>query len=221
MLDWFKKHKYPTFWKAYLSLCKAKMPKSFEEAHFVVFDTETTGLDTKEDRILSIGAVKLKGNNIPVAETFELYLKQDKFNEKSVEIHGILKEGKFQKLSEAEAIESFIKYIGNSILIAHHAAFDVEMINLALKRLGLGKLKNKTVDTGIFYKKIKDVENKHYGLDELCAVFKISKHDRHTASGDAYITAILFLKILAKLRTERTVHFDDLFINRSEGSGLV
>ena len=220
MLDWFRKNKYPDFWKAYLALFKTKMPKTFEEANFVIFDTETTGLDTQEDRILCIGAVKLKNNEIDIAEIFELYLIQDKFNEASVEIHGILKDGKLQKVTEEEAIESFINYIGNGILVAHHTAFDVEMINIALKRIGLGKLKNKSIDTGVFYKKLKNVANKHYSLDALCAEFNISKHDRHTASGDAYITALLFLKILSKLRTERTVHFDDLFINRSENSAL-
>lgn len=221
MFDFFKKHNYPEFWKEYLALFKTKTSKNFTEASFVVFDTETTGLDINEDRILSIGAVKLKNHSIDVAEIFELYLLQDKFNANAVEIHGILKDGKLEKVTEEEAISAFIKYIGNSILIAHHTAFDVAMINNALKRLKLGKLKNKTIDTGIFYKKLKGISNKHYGLDELCSVFNISKHDRHTASGDAYITALLFLKILAQLKSERTVHFDDLFINRSEGSGLV
>ena len=77
------------------------------------------------------------------------------------------------------------------------------MINKALERNGLAILKNRTLDTATLYKKtlIKSylLERKdHYTLDDLADKFDISKKDRHTAMGDAYITAIAFLKIVKK-----------------------
>jgi len=220
MWNWFKQKKYPDFWKEYLQKFKQKQPKSIETTRFVVFDTETTGLDITNDRILSIGTIGISNNQIEVSDTFEKYLIQDKYKAETVEIHGILKEGSFQKISEKEAIEKFIKYIGNSVLIAHHAAFDIEMINAALKRMNLPKLKNKSIDTGILYKKLAGKKDNHFNLDVLCEEFNIPKHDRHTASGDAFITALLFLKIISKLKKERTVHYSDLF-RTSNNSGLI
>jgi DNA polymerase-3 subunit epsilon len=189
-----------------------------ENTRFVVFDTETTGLDIATDRILSIGAIGIFNNIIDVQDGFEIYLKQDQFKAETVEIHGILKEGKLAKLPEAEAMENFIAYIGNAVLVAHHTAFDIEMINASLKRMELPKLKNKTIDTGILYKKLEGKKDSHFNLDVLCKEFNIPKHDRHTAAGDAFITALLFLKIVSKLKKERNLHYSDLFrVSGKEG----
>lgn len=220
MISWFKHKKHPDFFKSYLKTFKEKQPKSIETTRFVVFDTETTGLDITKDRILSIGAVAINNNTIDVSDSFELYLKQDEFNAETVEIHGILKEGNLTKIEESDAIEQFITYLNNSVIIAHHAAFDIEMINMALKRMELPKLKNKNIDTGILYKKLEGKKDNHFNLDVLCDEFHIPKHDRHTASGDAFITALLFLKIISKLKLERMVHYSDLF-RTSNINGLI
>ncbi|MDH7448378.1 3'-5' exonuclease [Aquimarina sp. 2201CG14-23] len=207
--------KQPDFWKEYLTLFKNRhQKKTIDKVRFVVFDTETTGFDYIDDRILSIGAVAIHNNVIEVADHLELYLKQDVFNSDTVEIHGIRKNNDFNMISEPDAIEKFIKYIGNSILIAHHADFDKKMINKALQRIGLGKLQNRFLDTGVLFNNTKhilysaDKRTKHYSLDELCDDLMISKSDRHTASGDAFITAIAFLKITSKLKTDKV---SDLF----------
>lgn len=214
----FHKNK-PKFWQDYLKLFKQKQPQSIATTHFIVFDTETTGLDFKTDCILSIGAVSLKNNVIDVSKGFEIYLQQDKFNTESVKIHGILKEGN-HKVPEKEAIIAFVNYIGNSVLVAHHAAFDISMINITLKRMKLGTLRNKVIDTGILYKKLAGKKNKHFNLDVLCKEFNIKTNDRHTAAGDAFITSQLFLKILSKLKQERQIHYSDLFRN-SNKQGLI
>jgi len=220
MFSWFKYKNYPIFWNEYLKKFKTSQPKSLENTRFVVFDTETTGLETSIDRILSIGAIGIFNNVIDVSDSLEVYLKQDKFKAETVEIHGILKEGNLLKMNENEAIEQFINYVGSAVLVAHHTAFDIEMINTALKRLNLPKLKNKSIDTGILYKKLEEKKESHISLDALCTEFNIPKHDRHTASGDAFITSLLFLKIISKLKQERNVHYSDLF-RVSNKNGLI
>lgn len=218
MISWFKYKNYPFFWTNYSKKFKQKQPKNIEDTRFVIIDTETTGLDLVDDRILSIGAIGIFNNVIDVADSFEIYLKQNEFKAETVKIHGILKEGNLTKLRESEAIENFIEFIGNSVLVAHHIAFDIEMINTALKRLELPKLKNKMIDTGILYKKLEGKKDSHFNLDVLCKEFNIPKHDRHTAAGDAFITALLFLKIISKLKKERNLHYSDLFrVSGKEG----
>ncbi|MBT8246131.1 MAG: 3'-5' exonuclease [Winogradskyella sp.] len=210
-MNWFKRKSYPDFWNAYISKFEAPDKQDLEDIRFVIFDTETSGLNTKSDRILSIGSIAITNLQIVVSDQYECYVKQDAFNSETVQIHGLLKEGHLQKQDEEQAIKYFLEYIENSVLVAHHAAFDIAMINHSLLRMGLPKLKNKVLDTGNLYQKIKKNTLKiHYGLDELAKEYSIPLHDRHTASGDAYITALLFLKIVAKLRANQNLNLKDL-----------
>ena len=200
LFNWFKKDKksYPEFWQNYLACFDAKTDKNRGQ-RFVVFDTETTGLDARSDVILSIGAIGICGNSIVVNDHLELFVEQSIFKRESVTIHGILKEGKEKKLTETEAVVQFLDFIKDSTLVGHHVRFDVSMVNAALQRMGLGKLKNRSMDTDLMYQKFKGLpEDQHSGLDELCRVFKIQKSDRHTAAGDAFITALIFLRLKNK-----------------------
>jgi DNA polymerase-3 subunit epsilon len=160
----------------------------------------------------------LQNGVISVQDSFEIYLHQDHYDKSTAQIHGILKDLLVKRPTELEALQQFLDFLGDSIIIAHHTVFDVTMINKALERNGLPQLTNKTLDTAYLYKKTliqshlferKD----HYTLDDLADKFDISKKDRHTALGDAYITAIAFLKIVKKLREKKAVSLNQLFKN--------
>ena len=210
-MNWFKRKTYPEFWHKYVAHFKKSKHHKLKDIRFIVFDTETTGLNTKEDRILSIGCVGIENFKIKIADQLESYVIQEHFNADTVKIHGLLKEGTLSKLEEEEAIIQFLDFVKDAVLVAHHAAFDVAMINNALKRMQLPKLKNKVLDTGHLFQKTKlDTTKEHFGLDELSKRFNIPLHDRHTASGDAYITAILFLKLLAILNKNGDLTLKDL-----------
>jgi DNA polymerase-3 subunit epsilon len=183
---------------------------------FVVLDTETTGFDYENDRILCIGAIVLQNNRISIQDSFEIFIEQEHYNQDTAQIHGILKDFVLDRPKELEALEQFLAFLGDSIIIAHHTKFDVTMINKALERNELPKLKNRTLDTAVLYKKTLIVSNllevkENYTLDDLADKFDISKKDRHTAMGDAYITAIAFLKILKKLREKKEITLKELF----------
>jgi DNA polymerase III subunit epsilon len=190
--------------------------EALDTTRFVVLDTETTGFDYENDRILCIGAVVLLNNTIPLQESFEIYIQQEHYNTNTAQIHGILKASVLDSPNELAALQQFVQYLGDSIIVAHHSNFDVTMINKALERNGLPKLKNKTIDTALIYKKTLLyspllVQKENYTLDELADKFDISKKDRHTAMGDAYITAIAFLKILNKLKEKKGFSLQQLF----------
>ncbi len=183
---------------------------------FVVLDTETTGFDYENDRILCIGAIVLQNNTISIQDSFEVYIEQEHYNKATAQIHGILKDFVLDRPKELEALEQFLAFLEDSIIIAHHTKFDVTMINKALERNELPILKNRSLDTAVLYKKTLIVSNlleirENYTLDDLADKFDISKKDRHTAMGDAYITAIAFLKILKKLREKGEVTLKELF----------
>ncbi|WP_394777080.1 PolC-type DNA polymerase III [Flavobacterium sp.] len=202
------------FWKKKKNLFDENL--TIEETRFVVLDTETTGFDYDNDRILCIGALVLQNGVISIQDSFEVYLEQEHYDKATAQIHGILKAFVIQRPTELEALQQFLAFLGDSVIIAHHTIFDVTMINKALERNGLPELTNKHLDTAILYKRtlIKShlFERKdHYTLDDLADKFDISKKDRHTALGDAYITAIAFLKIVKKLKEKKHINLNSLF----------
>jgi DNA polymerase-3 subunit epsilon len=193
-----------------------ELSNDIDAVRFVVLDTETTGFDYTTDRILCIGAIVLQNNTIPINGSFEVFIQQEHYDQATAKIHGILKEFVIDRPTELAALQQFLDFLGDSIIIAHHTIFDITMINKALERNGLPELKNKTLDTAILYKKTLLVSNllerkENYSLDELADKFDISKKDRHTAIGDAYITAIAFLKILNKLKEKKEITLKQLF----------
>ncbi|WP_084022339.1 PolC-type DNA polymerase III [Chlorobaculum limnaeum] len=176
-----------------------------EEVRFVIFDTETSGFDLVRDRILSIGAVAMNGSKIDVADSFEVLLRQEAIGGKeAVSVHGILKRDLNQGLEEDEAVCRFLDYLGNGVIVAHHADFDIAMVGRVLSRRYGIKLFNEALDTASFAKRLEkgpyyNLAHKsgEYRLDNLCERYGICLYDRHTAPGDAYLTAQLFQRLLA------------------------
>ncbi|WP_035671016.1 PolC-type DNA polymerase III [Flavobacterium sp. 83] len=218
MMNFFEKCKAVLlkFWNKYEISFDEEIPNTIDDTRFVVLDTETTGFDYINDRILCIGAIVLQNNTIPIHDSFEIFIQQEHYDKATAKIHGILKEFILDRPNELQALQQFLAFLGNSIIIAHHTVFDITMINNALERNGLPKLTNKTLDTAVLYKKTLLVSHllerkDSYSLDELADKFDISKKDRHTAMGDAYITAIAFLKIVNKLRAKKKLTLQQLF----------
>ncbi len=176
-----------------------------ENLSYVVLDTETTGLDPERDRILSIGAVRVHYGRILVKEALELYLEQEHFDRNSVPIHGILREGVHPRISEAEALGQLMAYTGDALIVGHHISFDRAILQKGLARQGLQPLQNKCLDTGLLYQntllKTPLLRRKEfYSLDDLARRFDLPRTDRHTALGDAYLTAMALMHILELLK---------------------
>lgn len=195
MLDWLKNinKEYPEFWKTYLSKFEQKSKR------YVVFTTETSGLNPERDVILSIGSFAIINNKIYIGDSFESVLLQYKYYNDNGLSNEFILESKMKKLSEPDAIHAFIDYIGNAVLIGHHIDFDVEMINNALARLDCGRLKNEALDIDVMHRKLVDINDKQFSLDELSEIYKLPKTYRNSPSEDAYTIALLFLKLKKRL----------------------
>ena len=194
--DWLTGGSLPQFWKNYLSLFEndGGGPK-----RYVVFDMETSGLDWKEDVVLSIGCIGISNNAIEVNDFLEIYIQQDRYSPQSVAMRGVIRDSA-EKVVEAEGLIRFLNFVKDATLVGHNVNLDIEMLNQALKRLDLGRLKNPVMDTNVLYLRWKDLpEDEHATLDELCDALKIKRNDTHTASGNAFITALVFLKLKSKL----------------------
>ncbi|MFH6991344.1 PolC-type DNA polymerase III [Flavobacterium sp. FlaQc-48] len=195
MLDWIKNinKEYPDFWKEYLTKFETKPNR------FVVLSTETSGLNPNKDVILSLGAFSVIEDSIVIKDSFEAVLLQYKFLQDNGLSNEFIIDSKMLKMPEPDALEALINFIGNAILVGHHINFDIEMLNAALERLDCGRLKNEALDVDMMYRKLMDINDKQYSLDDLTEIFKIPKSDRNSSSEDAYKIALLFLKLKSRL----------------------
>ena len=195
MLDWLKNinKEYPEFWKNYISKFDEK------SSRFVVLSTETSGLSPTKDVILSIGAFAVVNDSVLIGDSFETTLLQYKFFHDNGLLNEFMVESKMKKLPEPEAIESLIEFIGNSVIVGHHVDFDVEIINQALERMECGRLKNEALDIDVMHRKLLDINDKQFSLDELSKIYNLPVSDRNSAAEDAYKTALLFLKLKSRL----------------------
>ena len=170
---------------------------------YIVFDTETTGLNPKDDEILSIGAVKIKGNKIITSETFEVYVKNSKeINAKSIEIHGIRECDLKNATDVEEAIEDFLHFIGSRPLIGYYLEFDVAMINKYIKPMFGITLPNKMIEVSEIYfeKEITLIPQGNIDLrfDTILKNYDIPNMGVHNAVNDAIMTAMIYLKLTTK-----------------------
>ena len=195
MLDWLKNinKEYPDFWKDYLAKFETKPNR------FVVMSTETSGLNPDKDVILSLGAFSVVDDSIVIKDNFESVLLQYKFLHDNGLSNEFIIESKMIKMPEPDAMEAFINFLGNAILVGHHINFDIEMLNAALERLDCGRIKNEALDVDVMYRKLMDVNDKQFSLDDLCEIYKIPKSDRNSSAEDAYRIALLFLKLKSRL----------------------
>ena len=173
------------------------------EVRFVVLDSETTGFSPVLDRILTIGAVVVQDGEIRLDDSFDALLRVTG-DVGPVAIHGVTPEQTQRGFEEPEAIERFLEYLRDGVCVGHHIGHDVSMLDAALERMGSDvRLLNRTLDTaditlylaqdGAF----SGVKLPHHlTLDTLADLFGVIPHDRHTASGDAFITALVFLRLL-------------------------
>lgn len=195
MLDWIKNinKEYPDFWKLYLAKFETKSNR------YVVLSTETTGLNPKKDVILSFGAIGVIEDTIRIGDNFEVVILQYKYLHDNGLSNEFLIESKLTKLAEPIAIKSLVDYIGNAVLVGHRIHFDIEIINDVLEKMECGKLKNEALDLEIMHRKLNDITNKSFSLDDLIKHYKLPQTEKNSASDDAYSIALLFLKLKTRL----------------------
>ena len=169
---------------------------------FVCLDCEMTGLDPRKDRLVSIGAAAVAGGEIDLGDVFEALLKVE-HNTSAVTVHGITRDHARRGMDEPDAVRALLAYLGDDVLVGHHVGADVGILDAAALHHFGRRLGNRTVDTmdlALFLERAGAFAGKEplrdFELDSLCARFGIVPHDRHTAPGDAFLTAQVFQRLL-------------------------
>src|SRR4030095_2446171 len=165
---------------------------SIDQVRFVALDCETTGLNPRTDRIVTIGTVAVVEGEIVLNDSFESLLRV-LMNGGAVTVHGVTRDESRAGVEESEALELLLDHLKDGVIVGHHISHDIASLNAAYERHWGITLLNRSVDTmsltlhleraGAFAGRapIQD-----FTLDALCDMFYIAPHGRHTASGDAF-----------------------------------
>jgi DNA polymerase-3 subunit epsilon len=172
-----------------------------DRVRFAVVDTETSGLDPRLDRIVTIGAVAVQAGEIVIEDRFASLVRVD--DPGAVTVHGVTPADSRHGVDERDALEAFLAYVGDGVIVGHHIGHDIATFDAAYERHWGLRLLNRSLDTmdlalwlerdGAF---AGQVPFREFTLDALCERFGVIPHDRHTASGDAFITALVLLRLL-------------------------
>jgi DNA polymerase-3 subunit epsilon len=169
----------------------------------IIFDTETTGLDSREDRIIEIGGVELV-DHFPTGRTIHLYINADgrKVHPDALAVHGITDESLADKPKFAEVVDEILDFFGDGQWIAHNATFDMGFINAELARLQRPPIEPaKVVDT------LAIARRKHpmgpNSLDALCKRYGIDNSHRlkHGALLDSELLAEVYIELIGGKQT--------------------
>lgn len=171
---------------------------AFPKTVCTVFDTETTGLEPKTNRIVEAGAIRFDKRGV-IARFNTLINPQMPMPKEASKINGISDLMLSDQPTASIAIPDFLRFIGTTVLVAHNAPFDVKFINAELLRLGLSPLANTIVDTLVFAKEVFPGLPR-YSLQELAKHFRIEAVDAHRAEDDARVCMELFIVCLNRLR---------------------
>ncbi len=172
---------------------------------YTVFDTETTGLQPAAgDEIIQIGAARLVNGKLLRSECFEQLVDPRRpIPRETIPIHGISQDMVAGKPNIAEVLPVFHSFVHDTVLVAHNAAFDMRFLQLQEGRTGI-RFDQPVLDTLLLSAVVHPNQESHQ-LEAIAERFGVTVIGRHTALGDAMVTAEVFLKLIPLL-AEMGIH---------------
>jgi DNA polymerase-3 subunit epsilon len=170
------------------------------ELSFTVFDTETTGLNPSEgDQIIQIGAARIVNSKLLRQESFEQLVNPGRLiPAATIPIHGITQDMVNGKPPITEVLPAFYTFAQDTVLVAHNAAFDMKFLQLQERHTGL-VFDHPVLDTLLLSAVVHPNQETHR-LEAIAERFNITVLGRHTALGDALVTAEVWLRLLPLLQ---------------------
>ncbi|MCT4618655.1 MAG: PolC-type DNA polymerase III [Marinisporobacter sp.] len=174
---------------------------------YVVFDIETTGLSSKNDKITEIGAVKISNNEI--IDRFNILINPEMpIPPKIVELTGITDEMVKNEPTITEVLPEFLAFIEDFPVVAHNANFDTSFIKYNCTQMGLS-FNNPIIDT-LRLSKILLPKLKRYKLNVVAKELDVKLENHHRAVDDAEATANIFIKFLEMLKEKEITKLNEL-----------
>ena len=176
--------------------------RALAELSYTVFDTETTGLNPSEgDEIIQIGALRIVNGRLLRQESFEQLVDPRRpLDRASAVIHGIRPEALAGQPTILEVLPVFHAFARDTVLVAHNAAFDMRFLQLKEAASGL-RFEQPVLDTLLLSAWLQPNQESHR-LEAIAERMGVAVTGRHTALGDAMVTAEVFLRQIALLQAK-------------------
>ncbi len=167
---------------------------------WVVVDCETSGLDPKRDRLLSVGALEVVHGRLELARAFASLVQQEKGSDPAnIVIHGIGGDAQLAGRPAGEALRELAQFIGDGMPVAFHAPFDEEILQRAFAPHKLALPRKAWLDLAALAPALfPKAARPEASLDHWLAHFGIVPLLRHDALGDAFAEAQLLLALIAE-----------------------
>ena len=178
---------------------RALADRALADLSFTVFDTETTGLDPAAgDEIIQIGATRIVAGKLRRHESFEQLVDPRRaISDASIPIHGIDATMLRGQPTIGAVLPAFHAFARDTVLIAHNAAFDMRF--LQLKEAATGIVFDQPVLDTLLLSALVHPQQGSHRLEAIAERFGVPVLGRHTALGDAIVTAEVFVKMLPLL----------------------
>ncbi|WP_027852364.1 3'-5' exonuclease [Marinobacterium litorale] len=190
------------------------------QLEMVVFDTETTGLELRKgDRVISLAACRIVNGRLLAQDYYDQLVNPERpIPPQSTRIHGLCDDDVNQAPPVAVVLPRFREYVGRGVLVAHNAAFDLLALNLAAEGSEL-QFDMPVLDT-LALSRALDPTLEAHGLDALADRFQIQfpPGTRHTALGDARVTAELVLALIPRLESRGVMNLGDALEFQKQGA---
>ncbi|KQR79351.1 DNA polymerase III subunit epsilon [Rhizobium sp. Leaf384] len=164
----------------------------------IIFDTETTGLDNRQDRVIEIGGIELN-DHFPTGKTFHRYINPGdrKVHPDALAVHGITDEFLKDKPVFAEVVEDLMAFFDGARWVAHNATFDMGFINAELARLDRPAVSQDLVTDTLSLARRKHPMGPN-SLDALCRRYGIDNTHRtkHGALLDSELLAEVYIEMI-------------------------
>lgn len=179
----------------------AHLFEPYEGDELVSIDCETTGLDVRRDQILSIGAIKIKGDTILTSERLDFLVKpKEPVSEKTILIHHIRPVDLEDALPVEEAMRRVLDFVGNRPLLGYFLAFDVAMLNKHVVPLIGAPLPNRQIEVSSLYydwraKQLPTGANIDLRFETIRQRLDLPRRPAHDAFSDALLAAMMYLRL--------------------------
>lgn len=179
-----------------------------DEETYIVFDLETLGLNSHENEIIEIGAIKLQGRRI-IDKYSQLIKPKRKIPKKIQEITNITNSLVENMPSIEEVLPKFVEFIGDATMVAHNAPFDMGFLKRDIKKY-LGYDFNPAVIDTLQMARDLYPEQKGYGLKPMTKFLKVALENHHRAVDDSQATAAMFAIFLEKYLDKGIINQKDM-----------